>query len=213
MTSQTNEKRRSGRPKQPVSKETILKEATTVFAENGYAGASMNEMAERVGLRKASLFHHFPTKETLYEAVWENALGQLGLLIANVEMPSDSFVEQLDHLGDTLVHYLGENPTVARLLIREMVEGNRFSKGPIGETILTILGATVHFLESGMESGAIARQDPRQLLLSIVGLHLTYFATAELSSALVGEDVFSPKQIEARSREVRRQVRRMCSVG
>lgn len=211
MISHQNEKRRSGRPSRPVSRETILEEATAVFAENGYTGASMNEMAKRVGLRKASLFHHFPNKETLYEAVLENALTQLGLLIAAVEMPGDSFVKQLDHLGDILVRHLGSNPTVARLLIREMVEGNRFSRGPIGETILAILGATVNFLESGMESGAIARQDPRQLLLSIVGLHLTYFATAELSSALLGKDIFSSEQIEARSKEVRRQVQRMCS--
>src|SRR5215831_12665716 len=50
-------------------KEEILDAATRLFAERGYEGASMNDVAERVGMRKASLFYHFATKDALYEAV------------------------------------------------------------------------------------------------------------------------------------------------
>ena len=40
-------------------REEILDQATQLFAERGYEGTSMADLAERVALRKASLFHHF----------------------------------------------------------------------------------------------------------------------------------------------------------
>ena len=59
----------AGRKRKRLRKEEILVEATRLFAERGYEGASMGDLAERVGLRKASLFHHFPSKDVLYATV------------------------------------------------------------------------------------------------------------------------------------------------
>ena len=58
-----------GRKRKRLRKEEIVAEATRLFAERGYEGASMGDLAERVGLRKASLFHHFPSKDVLYATV------------------------------------------------------------------------------------------------------------------------------------------------
>jgi AcrR family transcriptional regulator len=55
--SQDDSPRQSKRSK--LRKEEIVAEATRLFAERGYEGTSMGDLAERVGLRKASLFHHF----------------------------------------------------------------------------------------------------------------------------------------------------------
>jgi AcrR family transcriptional regulator len=46
----------------------ILERATHLFLERGYAGTSMSAIAEACALRKASLYHHFPSKETLFTA-------------------------------------------------------------------------------------------------------------------------------------------------
>jgi len=92
-----------------------------------------------------------------------------------------------------------------------MVEGDWVSKGSVSEQVLVIVKAAARFLEQGMAVGAVTRQDPVQLALSVVGLHLTYFATAEVTSALVGQDIFSESLIERRAREVVRQVRLLCT--
>ena len=52
-----------------TSREAIIRAATRVMAEQGYAGASMEEIAVRVGIRKASLFHHFRSKEEIFVAI------------------------------------------------------------------------------------------------------------------------------------------------
>ena len=78
--------------------------------------------------------------------------------------------------------------------------------------IQDILRATAAFLAVGMDEGALARQEPNHLALSIVGLHLTCFAAPEVSGALLGDDLFDPAQVAARQSAVREQVRRLCGI-
>jgi len=63
-------RRRPGRPSNPVSRDQLIRLARQIFAQHGYAGASMSRIAEGAGIRKSSLFHHFATKEALYEKLW-----------------------------------------------------------------------------------------------------------------------------------------------
>lgn len=211
MVDSTTTKRAAGRPKNPIPRSELLAKAASAFAELGYAGASMNEIAERAGLRKASLFHHFQSKEALYTEVLSSTIEDLGRLVMDADLGEGDFPSRLDRLGDLVSTYLGHNVHAARLLMREMVEKNSFARAGVGEQVLTILAVTAMFLESGMESGDLPRQDPRQLAMSIVGLHLTYFAAAEIASELMGKEVFSDEQIAARSAAVRAHVRRLCA--
>ena len=57
-----------------MRREEILGAATRLFAERGYEGTSMGDLADVVGLRKASLFHHFASKDVLYSTVLSNLL-------------------------------------------------------------------------------------------------------------------------------------------
>ena len=54
--------------------EQIVAEARELFRERGYAGASMQDLADRVGLKKASLYTRFPSKEALVAPVLELTL-------------------------------------------------------------------------------------------------------------------------------------------
>src|SRR5271156_1558165 len=89
-------------------REEILDEATQLFAERGYEGTSMADLAERVGLRKASLFHHFTSKEVLYAAVLARLVERVGQTIAAGTLAPGSFEERLDSIADAITGVLCE---------------------------------------------------------------------------------------------------------
>lgn len=55
--------------KQDRRRQDILDAAAVVFAEHGYFNATMKDIADRLGMRPASLYHYFPSKETALEAM------------------------------------------------------------------------------------------------------------------------------------------------
>jgi TetR/AcrR family transcriptional regulator len=205
-----NVKRRPGRPAQPLDRSTLIAVASRAFAAHGYSAASLSEIASAVGLRKASLYHHFPTKDALYFAVLDAAVADLRRLVLDARLEAGDFGQRLDRLGELVTDYFATHPDAARLLTREMVGGGRYLQGPGRREVEMTLLATSAFLEAGMEAGAFRRQDPRQLALSIVGLHFYYFAAAALSGTLVERDVLEPVAVLARKAAVRDQVRALC---
>ncbi|GAB2637950.1 transcriptional regulator AmtR [Gordonia jinhuaensis] len=63
------QRRRGGNPR-----EEILDAAAELFTTHGYAGTSTRKIAEAVGMRQASLYHHFATKEDILEALLQSTV-------------------------------------------------------------------------------------------------------------------------------------------
>jgi AcrR family transcriptional regulator len=60
----------------------VLGVAATIFAEKSYAGASTRDIADRLGVRQASLYYYFPSKEAALHAICELGVKDF---IANLE--------------------------------------------------------------------------------------------------------------------------------
>ncbi|HEV7722399.1 MAG TPA: helix-turn-helix domain-containing protein, partial [Iamia sp.] len=54
----------------------MVETAGAVLMERGYAGVSTNEVANRVGVSRGTLLHHFPSRATLVAAAVEHLLAQ-----------------------------------------------------------------------------------------------------------------------------------------
>ena len=153
----------------------LLSLAQARFASQGFEGTSLSQVAKDAGIRKASLYYHFKTKEVLYLAVLGEIVAHLGGLVRDAAAAEGGFVERLDQLGGLVVEYCGKHPEVAPLLLREMVGPGRFVASDGWQAVELTLDLTARFLEAGMAAGAFRRQDPPQLTLSVVGLHPLYF--------------------------------------
>ena len=63
--------------RRPDRRQAILDAATDLFAEKGFAGVSVQEIADAAGTHKTTVLYHFETKESLHEAVLDEALGRI----------------------------------------------------------------------------------------------------------------------------------------
>ncbi len=64
-------------PGERSTKERIFEVALDLFAQKGFDAVSMREIAEAVGIKKASLYSHFSGKEDLLEQIFEYPMDQL----------------------------------------------------------------------------------------------------------------------------------------
>ncbi|MBC2666530.1 TetR/AcrR family transcriptional regulator [Novosphingobium flavum] len=59
------------------TREQILRAAEPLFAEHGFAGLTMRDIAAAAGVHLGQLPYHFGTKEALYRAIWEHWISQV----------------------------------------------------------------------------------------------------------------------------------------
>ena len=114
----------------PSSRDKILDVAEALFAQRGFAGIGMREVAGAAGLGKSSLFHHFRGKTELYFDVLERVIKRFRERCAPVLAAKIGPAEKLDRVIETLIDALAEQPTTARLLLRAIFEDDQFPGGP-----------------------------------------------------------------------------------
>ncbi|MBB5869330.1 AcrR family transcriptional regulator [Allocatelliglobosispora scoriae] len=89
--------RRTGRrPGAPDTRETILVAARETFAEKGFDGATMRQIATRAGVDPALVHHYFGTKDQLFQAAVQIPLNPAEILPMVL-------ADGIDHLGTNLV--------------------------------------------------------------------------------------------------------------
>jgi len=118
----------SRRPRAPApGARRIENAARRLFANQGYAGTSMAEIAAAAGVSKATVFHHYRSKRALYEALVGDALaGFREQLIPLLDAERD-LQDSLGNFAAAHVERLTRMQGTMRLIAREMLSGSAAS--------------------------------------------------------------------------------------
>jgi AcrR family transcriptional regulator len=111
---------RRGRP--GYDQAGILSVAIEAFIEHGYDATSMGVLAERLGLSKSAVYHHFSSKEELLDRALGEALDGLEGVLAEPESQTGRAVDRLAHVLRRAVGVLVDKLPNVTLLLR--VRGN-----------------------------------------------------------------------------------------
>lgn len=106
------------------TRERVAAVAAPLFADRGFAGVSMRDIAEAVGMRAASLYNHYPDKEALYLAALAQVFGRRVVLIEEALQATGTPAQRLKALASALVQATAGDPVAARLLQRELLDGD-----------------------------------------------------------------------------------------
>ncbi|MGR0221473.1 TetR/AcrR family transcriptional regulator [Agromyces sp. ZXT2-6] len=111
---------RRGRP--GYDQQGILEVAVAAFNEYGYDATSMGVLADRLGLSKSAIYHHFASKDEILERALDQALGSLEGVLDEPGASEGSAADRLDHVLRGAVHVLVAELPYVTLLLR--VRGN-----------------------------------------------------------------------------------------
>ena len=197
----------------PSTRDVILDVAERRFAERGFSGVSMREIAADAGLKnQASLYHHFRHKRALYEAALARGVGVLVARVAESTRGGSGGLEPADvtRVLDRLLDYLDEHPHLPRLIQRAGLDDSRALRGATIRLLRPLYAQGLSVL-----TGAGGPWEPSQLPHLAAGLyHLIfgYFANAALLEAVVEQDPRSPAAAARQRRFLRTAVARLLGL-
>ena len=185
-----------------TTKETILVVARRQFAEHGYAGTSLAEIADEVGIRSPSLFHHFPSKTALYRAVLLDAFADWFLIMGETAVLPGEGWPQIERVLRTAFRFFEERPDFVRLARWEALEGGPILAEELASVLRPLFERAARFLEREMDAGVIRRCDARRFVITGYGAVLSYVSDAPLVGSLLGEDPLAPGALAAEQEHI-----------
>jgi AcrR family transcriptional regulator len=169
----------------------ILDAAEALFAERGYDGTTLRDVAARVGLRIPSLYNHFGSKDALYEAVLERNLGPLLRLLASYVERQRVPTAPDDELLAAILQTLAERPALPRLVQHETLSGGQRLTPMLRDHLAPILAHGHEMAEPRAREAGWEKDDVPLLLLAMAQVVLGYFTFAPLYKDLNGKDLLA----------------------
>jgi AcrR family transcriptional regulator len=178
---------RLGRPKEARdTAELCLVAAESRFANFGFAGTVLREIAEDVGVTSAAVIHHFGTKERLYARVLDRFAASLNSYIEravatkrgrSLAGPSGNGVEVIIAIFDSTLNWHIEHPHYSQLLMHELMENrSRISKAK--RFYLTdLISEYVRRIAEGQRAGRFRQFDAEIFVLATLGA-ISHFSVA-----------------------------------
>lgn len=160
----------------------ILDAALEVFGEQGLAGARLEEIAQRAGISKGTIYLYFEGKDDLFRAVVQRTVVEEVERIARVKRTGSAAV-RLRHLLADFWSYV-RTPAVQavyRLVIGELHRFPELAAFYSSQVSGRVTDALTRILETGIAGGEFRAQDPRASARMLVALFVTHAMWCERS--------------------------------
>lgn len=171
-----------------MRQERILTGALEVFKSKGFDGATMDEIAQKSGFGKATLYYYFHSKEEVFAAIleigWQKLWTSLESVIAGDHSPRQTFINVLLKIAENarnrpgLYEFLFNVPKVIT-----------FEKQPWKRYQERMYGVIQGLLEDGVKAGEFPNINPQLLFKAMGGLFMGLVLMGDRDEPVSQKDV------------------------
>lgn len=166
------------------TKERILDEALMLFSENGYDGTSVEQIAEKVGIKAPSLYKHFKGKEDILNAIIDNAEARYEesfgseKRIGRLPESKEEFVRiTMDRISFTM-----HDPMIRKIrkfLVQEQFRSERLAAITTKHQLDGLLGMYTKIIGGMMDNDLFKKDDPVLLATEVTAPVVLWIAKAD----------------------------------
>ena len=155
-------------------REAIVREATKLFIERGYAGASMNELNARVGGSKVTLYKQFGNKKALFSAVLDHVLEDHMVQLEKADFDAVELHEGLEAIARLTLSTVSSPEAIGlwRLLYVEAPNSPELARLFISRGPARTFAGVERFLAGQVKRKALKCRDPAAAAEYFVGMLL-----------------------------------------
>jgi AcrR family transcriptional regulator len=177
----------------------ILDVATREFADNGYAGARVDEIAAKTRTTKRMIYYYFGSKEQLFVAVLEREYARIRGLERNLDVEHLDPAEAVRQLAALTFDHHEAHPDFIRLVSIENIHRAEHiaSSKVLSELAHPALDTLTRILERGRESGRFRDDvDPLDVHMLISAFCVFRIANRHTFNAIFKRDMLDPARRE-----------------
>lgn len=138
----------------------LLAAAVRVFAQRGYHGSRVGDIAEEAGVAHGLIYHYFASKEDVLRTVFRENFVELLERFRAVEVADEPAPEKLEGIAKILLRTWRNDPDLVTVMVREVARSPQL-QGQV-EEVREAFGVVQRVIEQGQREGSFRREiDPR----------------------------------------------------
>jgi TetR/AcrR family transcriptional regulator len=161
-------------------RDRILDAASAVFAERGFEGARVDDIAARAGVNKAMLYYHVGDKTALYSAVLLRNFSRVRVALDEALASRGTARQRLEAVITALTRMVQRHPDHPRMMLREIASGAATLEPEVLAAMLEVVGVVRALIAEGTAAGEFRAIDPVLTHLTLVGAVVFLNATAPI---------------------------------
>ncbi len=151
---------------QTKNRAAILAAALDEFSQNGFRGATLDQIAAAANLSKPNLIYYFPNKEAVFVTLLNQLMDKWLAPLREID-PDGEPLEQILNYVRRKVEMSRDMPRESRLFANEIVQGAPRMKEHLSSDLKVLFDQARALFQSWMDDGKIAQIDPDHLIFSI----------------------------------------------
>ena len=147
----------------------VFEAAAALFAEHGFDGVSVDQIASGASVNKAMIYYHFADKLTLYREIVGEMLLMVGGMAAQIADSTAPAPDKLDRFIENFVRMADQRPYFPTLMLREISSGAPHLDLGTFMKIRSVFGSFAKILAEGQAAGVFREIKPMLAYMSIIG--------------------------------------------